>query len=125
MEQSILKLDNPIFINGKQRREFVCKPDEITVDQFDKIDALCAASRKPNDIVMAEVDNTRYRYIAMFAIIAADPEIDIEDLRRIKGVNDSEKLRVLGRNFTMETLEEVSEESTSEEPQENIAAPSM
>ena len=120
MEKITLK--NPIMIDGKPRSEFNAAPEEITVDQFDKIDALCAAGRKPNEIVMAEFDNVRHRYVAMMAIIAADPSIDIEDLRRIKGTHDIEALRLAGRNFTLGLSEETSTENTSEKQSEHTAS---
>ena len=124
MQENILKLENPITIDGKQRSEFVCKPEEITIEQFDKIDALCASGRKPNEVVMAEFDNARYRYVAMMSIVAADPSIDIEDLRRIKGCRDIESLRAMGRNFTFGALEELSEANPSEEQSEATAGSS-
>lgn len=119
--KTTIKLTNPVLIDGKSRSEFECDPEEITVDQFDKIEALCAAGRKPNELVMAEFDSTRHRYVAMMAIVAVNPDVDIEDLRRIKGVKDLEGLRDIGRNFTLGISEDELQENDSENMSEIIA----
>lgn len=121
MEKVKLTLSHPIMVNGVERSEFMADPEAITVEQFDKIDALCAGGKRPDELAaMAEFDCTRHRYIAMMAICANDPEIDIEDLRRIRGVKDLEALRVIGRNFSLGGLGETSQANNSEKQSESI-----
>lgn len=117
-EKLILK--NPIMINGEMRSTFDYAPEKITGEQMDKIEELVGESRKPSVVVIAENDAVRHRYIAMMSIVAADPSIAIEDLQRIQGLADLEKLRTDGRRFFGAILE-ASQEDSSEKPTEHIA----
>ena len=114
MEKKLI-LSNPIMIDGKEVKELSYAPEEITCEQFDEIDNLVSKGRDPRTMVMAENDSKRHRYIAMMAIVAANPKIDISDLMRIKGVHDTEQLRIDGRTFMFGSLEATSEENSSEE----------
>lgn len=123
MAEKKLILTNPILIDGKEVKELTYAPEDITCDQFDEIDNLVSKGRDPRAMVMAENDSKRHRYIAMAAIVAANPKIDISDLMRIKGIRDMEQLRIDGRTFMFSSLEETSEESSSEEQSETTQKP--
>lgn len=122
MEKKLI-LSNPIMIDGKKVKELTYAPEEITCEQFDEIENLVTSGRDPRTVVMPENDSKRHRYIAMMAIVAANPKIDISDLKRIKGISDTEQLRIDGRTFMFSSLEGTSEESSSEEQSEITQKP--
>ncbi|MDE7425577.1 MAG: early nodulin 20 (N-20) [Lachnospiraceae bacterium] len=118
-----LKLVKPLKINGTERTKLDYDIEEITGEQFDEADTRAAAKTVElgrYKMTIAETDNTFQKYLGMMAIIAVNPEIDIADLERIKGVDLMNVMRI-GRNFTKgtaeeeEKMEEVSEENSSEE----------
>ena len=59
----------------------------------------------------------------MMAVIAVNPEIDINDLERLTGPDVTALMRI-GRNFTTSRSVETSEESSSDEPSETTGEPS-
>jgi hypothetical protein len=97
-----LTLSTPITIDGKEVKELPYNLDAITIDQLIEADAARAQAHPQSNALqkMAEFDNTLHLYVGMFAIIAANPKIDINDLRRVKGF-DATQLMKVGRNFFM------------------------
>jgi len=99
----ILKLTNPIEINGKKVAELSYDSDAITAIQFAEADAkkMRASGSKGGNLSGAvELDYGFHLYLGFAAIIAANPEIDMTDLERIKGYDVMEVMKV-GRNFIL------------------------
>ena len=124
MRESI-HLSKPIDINGKQYKELSYDWDEITPGMFNRASALATASNRTGDTNMSimELDSSLHMYLGMMAIIAINPEIDIQDLQRIKGM-DIVKIVVIGRSFITRSVGENSEESSSDEPSDGTPEPS-
>ena len=70
-----------------------------------------------------ELDYSMHLYLAMMAITAVNPDIDIADLERISGPDVMELMRI-GRNFTTARSAAQSEESGSESSSETTLEPS-
>lgn len=113
--KSILKLKNPIMINGKSVDELPYDAKEITVQQFAKAEESKLRAAPNSRAGAVEIDYGMQLYLGFEAMIAVDSSIDITDLERIKGSDVVEVMRI-GRNFIMGKSEEPSEESTSDEP---------
>lgn len=111
-----LKLDNPILINGKEFTEFKYDANEITAEQFSVACARSAALDKNKTITfkVKENDFGLQLYLGMMAIISVNPEIDVNDLERVKGF-DVLKIQDIGWLFMLRRSEGTSEESNSEE----------
>ena len=105
---NILKLKNPIKINGGEVAELKYDENEITAEAF--IDAECrkfAEGRKKGGLTAAaiELDYSMQLQLGFAAILAVNPEIDYNDLLRIKGA-DLITVSRIGRNFTMPSASE-------------------
>lgn len=124
MRESI-HLSKPIEINGKQHKELTYDWDEITPGMFNRASSLATASNRTGDtnLSIMELDSSLHMYLGMMAIIAVNPEIDIQDLQRIKGM-DIVKIVVIGRSFITRSVGENLEESNSDEPSEVMPEPS-
>ena len=112
-----LKLHAPILINGKKMKELTYDVSAITVGMFAEAEAhkLKATTAKAGGTAGAvELDYTMQVYLGMMAIIAVNPEIDVNDLERITG-NDVMSLMKIGRTFFIAKSEEHSEENNSDE----------
>lgn len=121
-----LKLNNPITINGKQRTELAYDANEITAQQFAEADARKLSARGTNlanATSIAEIDSGLHIYLGFAAIIAVNPDIDISDLERIKGV-DLMKVMNIGRLFTLGKSGGPSDLDSSDEPSETTPKPS-
>lgn len=111
-----IKLVHPLTINGKQVSTLTYDTDAITVAMFAEAEArkLRATTSKGGGAAGAcELDYSLHAYLAMMAVVAVNPEIDISDLERISGVDVMELMRI-GRNFTTARSEGQSEASDSE-----------
>ena len=111
-----LTLSNPITINGKKVKTLTYDTGAITVGMFAEAEALKlrATTHKAGGSAGAtELDYSMHLYLAMMAITAVNPEIDISDLERISGPDVMALMRI-GRNFTATRSEEPSEQSDSE-----------
>ena len=111
-----LKLKNPIKINGKEVRELTYDANEITADAFVEAEMrkFNAASKKGINAATIEMDYSMHLELGFAAIIAVNPDIDYNDLSRLKGADLIAVTRV-GRNFIMpsaEVEEEPMEDST-------------
>lgn len=116
-DMNILKLKNPIKINGREVAELNYDENEITAEAF--IDAECrkfAEGRKKGGLTAAaiELDYSMQLQLGFAAILAVNPSIDYNDLLRIKGA-DLIAVSRIGRNFTMPSASE-------EEPMDSEAS---
>ena len=121
-----LTLSTPILINGKKVKALTYDTSAITVGMFAEAEALKlrATTRKAGGSAGAcELDYSLHAYLAMMAITAANPDIDIADLERISGPDVMELVRI-GRNFTTARPAAQSEESGSESSSETTLEPS-
>lgn len=121
-----IKLNNAIEINGKSYKELTYDCDEITPEMFNRASALASSLASRNgdaNMNIMELDSSLHMYLGMMAIIAVNSEIDIQDLKRIKGM-DVVKLVRVGRNFISRSAVDDSEQNSSEEPSDGIAEPS-
>ena len=112
-----LTLSNPITINGKKVKTLTYDTGAITVGMFAEAEALKlrATTHKAGGSAGAtELDYSMHLYLAMMAITAVNPDIDIADLERISGPDVMELVRI-GRNFTTTRSSETTPEpSTSQ-----------
>ena len=122
--KEFLELKAPILINGKPVKKLSYDIEEITGEHFLQADAMRNAARgsSPGMAAVAEFDYSMHYYLGMMAIIAVNPAIDVQDLRRVKGL-DIAKITGIGRNFYLGSVD-ASGETTSEEPIEPTAGPS-
>lgn len=118
----ILKLDQPIMINGKQCKEFKYNALEITADQFLEACQRAAANDKSKTVTLKQKENdyVLHLYLGMAAVIACNPEVSFEDLERVKGF-DTLKLTDIGWLFILRTSGGTSKENSSDVPLENTA----
>lgn len=113
--KKVLILRNPIMINGKSVKDLNYDIDEITGELFAEAEAkkMSDSGSKGGNLAGApELDYSLHLYLGYAAIIAVSPEIDWSDLKRIKGHDNMEVLRI-GRLFitgSAASLEEDSEE---------------
>lgn len=110
-----LTLSNPITINGKKVKTLTYDTGAITVGMFAEAEAL--------KLRATELDYSMHLYLAMMAITAVNPDIDIADLERISGPDVMELVRI-GRNFTTTRSGEPSEQNDSESSSETTPEPS-
>lgn len=121
--KGIIKLANPITVNGKQVAELQYNTEEITGALFCEADVkrrMAAGTKNVSIAPAAEFDYGLHLYLGFAACIAAAPEFDFSDMERIHGVDVVEVMTV-GRNFILRS--EVSAQSNSDEPSETTAAP--
>jgi hypothetical protein len=112
-----LELRTPIEINGKKVKTLTYDTEEITAQAFINADSLASqgSGNGRMNTSMVEFDKTLQLYLAYEAIIAINPDIDISDLKRIKG-RDILAVADIGRNFILRDSEEPSEAEPSDEP---------
>ncbi len=108
----------PIEINGKEVKSLSYDLMKIDEELLAKADSLAQAGKKINEMVIGENDYAYHRYLGMAAVIAENPWIDWEDLKRLKGI-DLNRLSRVGRDF-FAVLGESPDES-SENAQEPTA----
>ena len=126
-----VKLFNPVMINGKEVKEFTYDIETITIDQFQEAErraAFAAAKEQMVVIDFLESNGSFLAWIGFFAILNVNPDVDIEDLKRIKG-RDMMSIYKIGRNFIKASAPDEEEEETdlpeesSEEPAEATQEP--
>lgn len=116
--KEILKLQNPILINGKTVSEISYDINEITGELFAEADSkkMVASGAKGGNLSGApELDYSFQLYLGYAAILSVNPEYDWSDLTRIKG-NDIMKVMRIGRAFIVGSV--ASKDDDSEEPTE-------
>lgn len=113
-----LKLLHPIKINGKEVKELTYDANEITSEAFIAAEArkFRAAGRQGVTAGALEMDYSMHLQLGFAAIVAVNPEIDYNDLSRLKGADVAAVVRI-GRNFIMPSAVE---ESTGDS-QENTS----
>ncbi len=123
--KGILKLKNPIEINGKKVKELSYDTDAITAVLFAEADArkMRASAAKGGNLSGAvELDYSMHLYLGFAAVTAVNPEIDMSDLERLKGADVMEVMKI-GRNFIIKPDED-SQDDNSGEPSETTPEPS-
>ena len=115
----VIKLSNPIKVNGKELAELKCDLDAIDAEGFIRAEALANAKRnnEGSSANLAEVDYGFHLYLAFEGVKAAMPEVDTTDLERVKG-RDLVQLMKAGRFFALDADGD-SEESSSDGPSES------
>ena len=124
----IIKLKNPIQINGKSVTQLTHDANEITPSGFAEAEyrkTRANGSKGAPSSAAVELDYSLHLYLGFAAIIAVNPEYDFNDLERIKGADVMEVMKV-GRNFIIasagkstdeesESVSETTQESTTPE----------
>ncbi len=129
--KKIITLKNPLKINGEYVSTLTYDTDEIDGALYCAAEARRAAAMKASGVSMgdtidpamllAEFNSPLHLYLGFAAVIAINPNIDWDDLERVKG-SDINKFRTLGRFFIKES--EDSEDETSEKDFESTLEPS-
>jgi len=117
--ENILKLRNPVMINGKSVSEMSYDSNEITGEHYVTAEAkrkTAAGIKNVSVVLSAELDTGLHLYLGFAAIIAVNPEYDWSDMERIKGADVIDILKI-GRAFMLK-LEDTSAESNSDENSE-------
>lgn len=115
--KEILKLKNPIMINGEQVAEVSYDSNEIDGILFATAESKrkTAAGMKNTTITpAAEFDFGLHLYLGFAAIVAVNPTYDFSDVERIKG-HDVVEVMAIGRNFMLASGQDATE-SDSDEP---------
>lgn len=127
MDKIILK--NPIQINGKQVKELTYDVNEITPAGFAEAEyrkTRANGSKGAPSSAAVELDYSLHLYLGFAAIIAVNPEYDINDLERIKGTDVMEVMKA-GRNFIIasagKSTDEGSENASETMPESTTQAP--
>ena len=95
-----IKLSNPIMVNGEELSELPWSEDGLTIDQYQKIEKMAHEKTVVNAVM--ELDSMLQFYLGAQLICAADPNIDIEDVKRVTG-RDIFKVARVGRFFMQES----------------------
>lgn len=117
--KEILKLKNPILINGEKVTEVAYDSNEIDGILFATAESKrkAAAGMKNTTITpAAEFDFGLHLYLGFAAIVAVNPTYDFGDVERIKG-HDVVEVMAIGRNFMLASGQE-QQESDSDGPTE-------
>ena len=114
---NILKLKNPIMIDGKPVSEVTYDSNEIDGILFATAEAKrkgAAGMKNASITPAAEFDFGLHLYLGFAAIIAVNPSYDFSDVERNKG-RDIKHVLDIGRNFMLA--------SDAEQPQRDSDAP--
>ena len=117
MNKNIIKLENPIKVNGNEVSELTYDYFEITNDLY--LEAAMRSSRVGSTVNSSAVRELNEALIFCFgkaAIIAVNPKISWEDLEQIKGF-DLLKVANVGR-FFISGKRENSKQNPSDEQSE-------
>ena len=114
-----IKLLKPVKINGKEVTELTYDIDAVTADDMVNAEAELNTANMSNGKTSSALPETSpaYQfYYAARAIIACNPDIDIEDLKRVSA-KDFIKIKRIGQDFFTDTAEEEESETPSMENQ--------
>lgn len=121
--KEVLKLKNPIMINGERVTEVTHDSNEIDGILFATAESKrkAAAGMKNTTITpAAEFDFGLHLYLGFAAIIAVNPSYDFSDVERMKG-RDVVEVMAIGRNFML-VSDPAQQENDSDEPTETTPA---
>jgi hypothetical protein len=111
--RDIIKLRNPILVNGEQVKEITVNTEEITGQLYAEADTrrrIAAGTKNVAIIPAVEFDFGLHLYIGFAAAIAANSKYTFEDLERIKGA-DLISFSEVGRNFLLKSEDVASSNS--------------
>lgn len=117
----VLKLKNPIKIDGKTVTEVTYDANEIDGILFASAESKRKASAGMKNVSIspaAEFDFSLHLYLGFAAIVAVNPSYDFSDVERIKGA-DVVKVMAIGRNFILGSAQE-QPQNDSDEPTETM-----
>ena len=115
-----IKLSKPLYINGEARTELTYDIEELSINHITKAEGLKAKIGGKDivgSITIAQADYALHICIGMQAVMAVNPDIDEEDLQRLKGF-DITKLANVGARFFIEPAGQ--EQAILDEPQEDM-----
>lgn len=121
--KNVIKLDNPIKVNGKDVSELTFDYFEITNDLY--LEAAMRSSRigsTVNSATLRELNEPLLLFFGKAAVIAVNPSISWDDLNQLKGL-DLLKVANVGR-FFITGKRENSEQTHSAEQSEDIPSDS-
>lgn len=104
----ILKLANPIMIDGNKVTEVTYDSNEIDGILFATAEAkkkISAGMKNTTVSISAEFDTGLHIYLGFAAIIAVNPSYDFSDVERIHG-RDVVEVMNIGRNFILKSEKE-------------------
>ena len=119
--RNIIKLKNPILVNGESVKEITVNTEEITCQLYAEADTrrrLAAGTKNVAIVPAVEIEFGLHIYIGFAAAIAANSKFTFEDLERVKGA-DLISFSEVGRNFLLKS--EDAELSNSDEQSETTA----
>lgn len=121
-----LTLRQPILINGIEYKELDYDIEAITTEQYLRACSKAAESDRGmmSKLKQKENDYALHMYLGYEAVIACNPEIDYEDLKRASGF-DVLSFTDLGWLFIMRTPGVASEENNSDVQSESSEERSM
>ena len=94
-----LKLKPPLLVNGKNLTELSYDVDAITAEGFVEAETQKTKAAGNNLTgAVVEIDAAAHLYFGFAAIIAVNPEIDYNDLKRLTGRDVVEVMKI-GRSF--------------------------
>lgn len=120
---NILKLRNPIAINGTNISELNYDAEEISAALFAEADARRKSAAGMKNISIspaAEFDASLHLYLGFAAIIAANPKYAFADVERIHGTDIIDVMGI-GRNFILKSEQTNSPSNSSDERSEVTA----
>ena len=103
--KKIIKLKNPIQINGKMVSEIAVDPEEITPALYAEADyrkRMAAGAKVAAFVPVYELDFGLYPYIGFAAAIAVNSGYSFEDMERVHG-GDVIAFTEVGRNFLLQS----------------------
>ena len=111
--RDIIKLKNPILVNGETVSEIAVNTEEITGQLYAEADTrkrIAAGTKNVAIVPAVEFDFGLHIYIGYAAAIAANPRFTFEDLERVKGA-DVILFAEVGRNFLLKSEDAGSNDS--------------
>lgn len=114
--KGIIKLKNPIKINGEEVTEVSFDTEEITAALYAEADTrkrIDAGSKNVVIVPAVEFDFALHAYIGYAAAIAANPGYAFADLERLHGT-DVLSFAEVGRNFLLKS-EDVAQRNSGEQ----------
>lgn len=114
--KGIIKLKNPIKVNGEEVKEVSFDTEEITAALYAEADVrkrLDAGAKNLVIIPSVEFDFALHAYIGYAAAIAVNPQYAFADMERMHGT-DMLSFAEVGRNFLMKS-EDVEQSNSGEQ----------